>query len=102
MTRSSKLGIHSGGLNFFLPVLGLRKLEINPLQKQALLLHWLLQPEENGGGKLQLRRTLHMFDALRQVKEVIYCFTTETLMTRSNIRIGGISTTYEVMAVLLR
>jgi hypothetical protein len=60
MTRSSKLGIHSGGLNFFLPVLGLRKLEINQLQKQALLLHWLPQPEEDGDGMLQLRKTPHV------------------------------------------
>jgi hypothetical protein len=94
MTRSSKLGIHSGGLNFFLPVSGLRKLEINPLQKQALLLHWLLQPEETVVESCSCGK-LNMFDALRRVKEVIYCFTTLTLMTRSNIRAVQISTTYE-------
>jgi hypothetical protein len=38
----------------------LRKLEINPLQKQALLLHWLPQPEEDGDGMLELRKTPHV------------------------------------------
>lgn len=60
MTRSSKLGIHSGGLNFFLPVLGLRKLEINPLQKQAFTPSLASSARRNGGGKPQMRKTPHV------------------------------------------
>ena len=59
MTRSSKLGIHSVGLNFFLSVLSLRKLENNPAEA-GLTPSLASSARRNGGGKLQLRKTPHV------------------------------------------